>query len=187
MNDKIKFAKKFCDILLKQRSISSAEAKKMQQEFADRSQDTFDYFLISEGLVSKENVLEALSEYYGVPSIDVTGYFFDHDLVIDFPKDFLLSNVIIPMQLDQEILTIVASQPDVPGLLEDIGRFTKYYDIEFLVGLSQDIRDAIEEYYDESDTYIHDLTDEDESDENVQDENVDQIIDEIVQDEEKKK
>jgi len=186
MNDKKTFVEKLCDILVKQGSISQKESGNMKKDFGDRSKIAFDYFLISEGLVTKDKVLKALSEYYGVPSVDVVGYFFDHDLVIDFPKDFLLEHVIIPMEMDQEILTVVANQPDKPDLLEQIGRFTKY-DIEFLVGNGQDILAAIREYYDESVTYIHDLTDEDESDEDVQDVDVDQIIDELVQDEEIKK
>ena len=186
MNDKKTFVENLCNILVRQGSVSEKEADAMKKDFENRSKDAFDYFLTSEGLVTKENVLKALSEYYGIPSVDVVGYFFDHDLVIDFPKDFLLRHAIIPMEMDQEILTVVASQPDMPGLLEDIGRLTKY-DIEFLVGNKQDIIDAIEEYYDESNTYIHDLTDEDESDLDVQDVDVDHIIDELVEDEEKKK
>lgn len=179
MNEKKDFVEGFCKILVKNGAVSQKEADSMVKNFHNRSQTAFDFFLIDEGLVSKEKVLKALSDYYKVPSMDVTGYFFDHDLLRNFPKDFLLEHAVIPMEVDQDILILVASRPDAPGLLEGVEEHTSY-EAEFLVGETQSILDAIQEYYDEPpEGYIRDLDDEDELEDEqmVEGADVDDLVD----------
>jgi len=174
------FVDGICDILVKQKSVNKKEAESMREDFHNNSQIAFDDFLLSEGLVAKENILKALSEYYGVPSMDVVGFFFDHDLVRDFPKDFLLQNLIIPRSVDGEadMIFFVANNPDIPGLKSEIEKYSPYVP-EFLVGLAQDIIDEIRNAWDKSPTYIDDLTDEDEVEDKIfeEEKTVDEIID----------
>jgi general secretion pathway protein E len=150
------FAQALCAILVKHNVISEAEGRSMQRSFKNSSKENFDDFLLSEGLVDEEDVLKALGDYYQVPPVDVTGYFFDTVLLRNFPKDFLLRNRIIPLEMEDDILVIVASEPDNPDLLPALGAYTSE-DIRFNVGLSIDITDAIKEYYDKS---LTDLLDE---------------------------
>lgn len=65
-----------CAILQKKGAFNASEAQSIKKLFRERSQAAFDDFLLEEGLVRKEDLLVALSEYYQVPSFDVTGYFF---------------------------------------------------------------------------------------------------------------
>lgn len=126
------------------------EALAIKQSFSASDQHVFDHFMIDEGLVSREDLLRAVAKYYTLPSFDVVGYFFDHQLLHNFPKDFLLRNAIIPVQMDgDDMLIMVASEPDLPNLVEHIGVFSSS-DIIFYVGLQHDICDAIKEFYDES-------------------------------------
>lgn len=182
MNEiKRNFVDGICDILVKQKSVSKNEAEAMRKEFHDRSQIAFDDFLMSEGLVPKENVLKALSEYYNVPAMDVVGYFFDHDLVADFPKEFLLEHIMIPLSVDgdADIIFFVANDPSISGLTSEIEKYSPYA-VEFLVSTAQDIIDEIRNQYDKSPTYIDDLTDEDEVEDKIfeEEKSVDDIIDE---------
>lgn len=143
------FVDALVSILEENKDISKSEAKSMRENFGNRSQDEFDIFILSEGLVSKAQLLKALSILYGVPSFDVIGYFFDTELLRNFPKDFLITNSIIPVLIDQDVLLVVAAEPDDYNLRSAIGDFANYA-IEFRVGLKRDIIDAIREYYDES-------------------------------------
>lgn len=163
MKHKIDFVDKLTDILVKMKLVSQSEAQAMKKDFEDRSQIAFDQFLLEEGLIAKEDLLTALSEYYQVPYFDCVGFFFDHDLLRNFPKDFLLDSGVIPVQLEEEILLVVANEPEANGLRDKIARYANYV-VEFNVGIMQDIQDAIEQYYDESDTAIKDLLDDDETD-----------------------
>ena len=58
----------FVFYLSKNEVISSQEAHELQKILKGRSKENFDDFLLTEGLVSKEDLLQALSEYYDVPS-----------------------------------------------------------------------------------------------------------------------
>lgn len=157
MEKREEFAEALCGILVKHKVISEAEGRAMQRSFKNSENDVFDDFLLEEGLVEEEPLLRALSEYYQVPPVDVTGYFFDTQLLRNFPKDFLLRNCIIPLEMDEDIMIVVASNPDNPDLLSAIGAYAPE-DIQFRVGLARDISDAVKEFYEKS---LTDITSDD--------------------------
>ena len=154
------FAHALSEILAKHKVISEAEGRALHRSFKNADKEQFDDFLQEEGLVEEEDLLKALAEYYQVPAVDVTGYFFDTQLLRNFPKDFLLRNFIIPLEYEDDILIIVANNPDIPDLLPELGKFTSE-DIQFRVGLARDIADAVKEFYDKS---LTDLPDDQEMD-----------------------
>jgi hypothetical protein len=145
------FIDRLTAILVEQGSMADRDAVSARNLFSKSSADEFDDFLLEEGLVSREHLLRALSVYYNLESFDVTGFFFERDTLSYFPKDFLLEYAIIPVEADNEIITIVAAHPEEPGLREKIGLYTTNV-IEFSIGLKREIIDAIREYYDYADT-----------------------------------
>jgi len=153
MKRKETFAQELCDILVKHKVLSLEDSRAMHSAFKDSDKEQFDDFLLEEGLVQKEDLLRALAEYYQVPAFDVVGYFFDHVLLRNFPKEFLLENRIIPLALERPLLTLVASHPDDQDLLVAIGKYVTT-DVQFRVGLGRDIEDAVKEYYDPSLTEV---------------------------------
>ncbi len=160
--DQKTFAQGLTSILVKQSVISEQEAEDLQKGFARSSHDWFVEFLLEEAFVDKENILKALSTYYQVPFFDVEGHFFDHLLVRDFPKGFLLRHNMIPMEIDEDILVFVVADPSNPSLLSDLRKYTDD-DIQFYVGIARDIEDAVKEYYDKSLTDDYDLVEDLES------------------------
>lgn len=149
------FVEGLARILMLQNVIKEDEAKAIIKAFKDTDQGNFDQFLLDEGLVSRTDLLNALSTYYNVPAFDVLGHFFDHQMLHMFPKDFLLRNAIIPLEHDDNIMLIIAANPQDPELLPRIGEHVSY-DITFNVGLEQDISDAIKEFYDASPADVRD-------------------------------
>lgn len=141
------FVDTMSDILVRQQVITKQEAAVYKEQFEASDVDSFEYFLIDEGLISKEELLTALASQYRVPSIDVTGYFFDSELIRNFPKEFLLKNEIIPVDLDDEFLIIASAHPDNAQLPVEIEKYVSQ-DVQFNVGIARDIIDAVEEYYD---------------------------------------
>jgi len=145
-------AQELCDILVKNRVITEQDSRAMHRSFAQSERDNFIDFLLDEGLVDEDQILQALSEYYQTPSFDVMGYFFDSQLVRQLPKDFMLRNSIIPLSVDGDgILIMVAADPTNPDLLPAIGKYISY-DVQFLVGLRRNIEDEIKEFFDKSPT-----------------------------------
>lgn len=148
------FIDELCAILMRHHAIDEQEAGVYKTQFraslaSDADFDNFDQYLVDEGLVEKEDILKALSEYYEVPAVDLEGELIDDELLRNFPKEFLVRNEIIPIELEEDFLTVAASHPDNEELLAGIGKYVNT-DIEFQVALAQDIIDSVEQYYDRS-------------------------------------
>ena len=141
------FEDRLCDILVKNKAITQAEAKVIHKEFHGSSKEVFDTFLLSEDIVQKEDLLKALSDYYEVPSFDAEDYSFENKLLQEFPQDVLLRHAIIPLKRDEDCLIIVASRPDNEDVLPELAEFVSD-DIQFHVGIDNHIVDAIMEFYD---------------------------------------
>lgn len=147
------FAKELTNILLRNKIISDKEAYNLQRLFKESAKENFDDFLLEQGLVAKEDILKALSQLYKVPAVDVVGYFFQTFLLHKFPKDILHRYAFIPMDVEDDILVVVASEPDDPRLLSIIGDYVSY-DVRFTVGIRRDITSAITEFYDQAITEV---------------------------------
>ena len=139
----------FCAILVKNKALKNRDAHDLEVEFERSTAIYFEDFLLAEDLVSKEDLLQALGEYYQMPAIDVVGIFFDHHLVRMFPQDVMLRNGFIPFERDQDILIVIAARPRHPALPEIIGDFVSY-DVTFMAGLYEDICGQVEAFYDQS-------------------------------------
>lgn len=142
-------------LFVKQEYFSETEGAALAQAFKRSTHQSFDDFLLDQGMVTKDHILHVLSLYYEVPAFDVTGYFFDHALLLEFPKEILLQYEIIPLELDEMILIVVASNPTNPELLPILGKYCSY-DIQFRVGIARDITDAVKEFYDRALTELDD-------------------------------
>jgi len=149
MKKDVSFVQRLTTSLLANQAITQKEADSLVTMFHDRAKGRVDSFLLDEGMVERENLLKALSAMYQVPYFDVNGYFFENELLQTFPRDVLINKGIIPLQVDEDILIVVASNPEDPELLDIIGNSVSY-DIQFNVGLRRDIIDAVEEYYEPS-------------------------------------
>ncbi|HVW99558.1 MAG TPA: hypothetical protein VHA52_03830 [Candidatus Babeliaceae bacterium] len=130
-------------------SIKHADTKALKKMFGQSSLATFEDFLLEENLVDKSDLLEALSEYYQVPAVDLLSQFLDHHLVTMFPVDLMVRKGFVPFQRDENILIIVASNPHDDTLSETLGRYVSYQ-TTFWVGILQDIIDMAREYTDTS-------------------------------------
>jgi len=135
----------FATILAQQKTLTEAQSLSLVDDFSDRSIDAIVDFLLEEGLADKEQVLQALSAFYKTPFLDVSGYLFEHNLVHDFPVDFLKSHCAIPMSDENDIIVVITNNPNQEGLKEKVEQYTDSI-VECWVGIQQDIFDAIEEF-----------------------------------------
>jgi len=144
--------------------VSAEDAVAILKAYDESDVDQFEDFLLSEDIVDEEHILQALSEYYKVPSFDVLGYFFERHYLEMFPKDVLLRNEMIPLDVDENMMIVIASRPDDSNLPAIIGQYVSY-DIRFYVGIGRDICDSVEEFYEKADT--EEMQDEDLNEEHI--------------------
>jgi hypothetical protein len=147
------FVSGFVQTLVRMNIMKKEEGQAADTAFHDSAKENFVDFLLEEGLVDREDILKALSQYYQVPAFDVVGHFFEHHLLHQFPKDVMLRNAFIPLEVDENMLIVVASEPNNPDLLSIIGENVSY-DVRIDVGIRLDIIDAVEEYYDRALTEV---------------------------------
>ena len=136
------FVDGLCRSFARHKVLRQEEIQELRRLYKDRSDVAFEYFLIDQGLVSKQDVLRGLEEYY-------KGLEFEHHYLIMFPKDEMLRNGFVPYSRDGEVLEVIARDPSNENLLAIIGTYVSY-DIMFMVGLARDIDDVIEDYDDPS-------------------------------------
>lgn len=139
-------------ILAKHQLVKVADIQALQKAFKPDEDISFEDFLLEGELIDKNDLLQALSEYYKVPYCDTMGVFFDHYFVNLIPKDILTEHTMIPYLREGDTLWVVVAEPDNPHIPVVLGRYVSH-SIALMVGLAQDILNAIEEYSDESDTY----------------------------------
>lgn len=180
MKKEISFVQRLTTSLLANQAITQKEADSLVTMFHDRAKGRVDNFLLDEGMVEREELLKALSSVYQVPFFDVHGYFFEYELLATFPKDVLIAKGIIPLHVDEDVLVVVASNPEDADLVDIIGRSVSY-DVQFNVGIHRDIIEAIEEYYDQS--IILDDEDDYEDDESFEADEDDDMVEDIFDDE----
>ncbi|MBI2353159.1 hypothetical protein HYV11_02865 [Candidatus Dependentiae bacterium] len=142
------FLSRFSLALVKNNVMQESEAESFIKEFRGRGKGNIVSFLLEEGLVEEEDVLRALASMYDVPSFDVRGHFFNHELLVLFQRDFLKKHVMIPLEIDEDILTVVMGNPEDEKTLEEISNYVNY-NITVLVGIQEHILEAITEYYEE--------------------------------------
>ncbi len=141
-------------ILTSRKLISPTDMIALEKAFHGRDNVTFEDFLLEEGIIERDDLLEALSQYYGVPQLDVVGTFFDHQFLRLIPKEIMLRHLILPYYREEESdsLWVVAADPSDPHIRVILGKYVTHA-INFMVGFPQDIRDGIREFYDKSNTY----------------------------------
>lgn len=139
-------------ILTRHNLLAFDDLKSLTESFRRRDDIEFEDFLIEEEIVSKPELLEALSEYYNVPAFDVVGAFFDHQYLRLIPKSIMLKYLFIPYERTDDTLTVVAADPSDVHLRPVIGQYVTH-NLNIVVGLAQDIRDTVREFYDKSITY----------------------------------
>jgi hypothetical protein len=142
-----KYAAAIGEILFRHGALSKEDVQALKKDFTAGEPEQLNYFLLDEELVSKEELLKALSEYYEVPYFDVRGYQFNHDLLALFPQDFLVHNAVIPIEFDGVMLTVVTGNPNDQELREKIQQFLPQHVLEFRVGIVRDIVDEARAYY----------------------------------------
>ena len=154
MADKATFLETLSQILISHRVMSPERAEELKRVFQDSPHEEYDDFLIKEGLIDSNDLLQALSVYYKVPSFDVVDHFFRTFLLHEFDKDFLLRNAIIPLEVENQThMIMVAAEPFRSGLESAVKGFVDF-DVSYMVGIRTDIIDAIEEYYDKAVTEV---------------------------------
>ena len=107
--------------------------------------------LIKLGFITEERLVQFLSEQYGVPAIDLSKEEIDPSVVKYIPYEIAIKYMIFPVSKNGASLRVAMTDPSNIFAMDDI-KFITGYDVEPVVAAESSIKEAINKYYEQSDT-----------------------------------
>ena len=126
--------------LLSQKDLK--EAIKIQKEKGGKLSD----ILVQEGLIKREALMSVLTQELGIPTINLSRYKIDPEVLKLIPKKMASHYKILPISKMADVLTIAMADPLNVFAIDDIKTLTGFK-IGPVVTTDKDITEAIEQYY----------------------------------------
>ena len=131
-----------------------ADEEKLKQFVADRlgippqlvKGENWERDLIGKKIVSEEKLLDILSEFYGVPPVDLRSLEVPPEVIKIVPRSTAEKNLLLPFEKKGPNLRIAMADPSDVQTRERI-RFTTGYKVQPFVALSFRIKEKLEEVY----------------------------------------
>ncbi len=102
--------------------------------------------LLKLGFVTEEDILDCLSQQYGVPSINLRHFEVDESIIRLIPADVARKYQFIPVTKTGATLTVAMEDPTNVFAMDDI-TFITGYRVEPVVASEEALREAIDKYY----------------------------------------
>ncbi len=102
--------------------------------------------LVRLGFVTEEDILDCLSQQYGVPSINLRHFDIDDSIIRLIPADVARKYQFIPVSKTGATLTVAMADPSNVFAMDDI-TFITGYRVEPVVASEEALRGAIDSYY----------------------------------------
>ena len=138
-------ALKLGGMLREQGLISEEQLQKALEEQKSRG-GRLGYHLVSMGFVTEEEVTNCLSRQFGVPSVNLTNYEIQSEVLKVIPVDVAKKYLVIPISRVGATLTVAMSDPSNVFAIDDI-KFMTGYNVEPVVASEVGVIDAIKNYY----------------------------------------
>ena len=139
--------RKLGELLVKDNLITSADLETAlgQQKTGKGS---LGHFLTEMGVVKEWEIAAALGKHLNVPFITLSQYEIDQDVLRSIPHDIVKKYHIVPVDRTGDVLTVALSDPSNIYVLDELRLLTKCQIVP-VISFETDIRDALEQYYNE--------------------------------------
>ncbi len=133
------------ELLTKAKLLTKEQLEKALEE-QKQSGGRIGEHLIRLGFVTEEDILDCLSQQYGVPSINLQHFEIDESIIRLIPADVARKYQFIPVSKTGATLTVAMSDPTNVFAMDDI-TFITGYRVEPVVASEEALREAIDKYY----------------------------------------
>jgi len=103
--------------------------------------------LVSKGFITENALVDALSIQMGILKVAPDFHLIDKNLLKGISEEFLLSNEVIPAFKENDVLTLIMSNPLDRDMIQNLGRVFKVSKIKPAIASSTDIRNAIHQHF----------------------------------------
>jgi len=104
------------------------------------------YHLVQMGFISEEEVTNCLSRQFGVPSVNLSTYEIQPEVIKVIPVDVSKKYLVIPISRVGATLTVAMSDPSNVFAIDDI-KFMTGYNVEPVVASEAGVIEAIKKFY----------------------------------------
>jgi type IV pilus assembly protein PilB len=119
--------------------------------------------LVKLGFIGEDDITSFLSRQYGVPSINLSHFDIDPNVIKLIPSEIAQKHQVIPINRTGNVLTVAMSDPSNIFAIDDI-KFMTGYKVEPVVAAETAIKNAINKHYDSAglvDDIMKDFDDKD--------------------------
>ncbi|MBJ80688.1 MAG: type IV-A pilus assembly ATPase PilB [Myxococcales bacterium] len=141
--------------LLLRENIITAEQLKRASEEQSKEGGRLGNWLIKLGMIDEKDLLNFLSRQYQVPSIDLDDFEIDQEVVNLLTEDVATKHLVIPVHRAGASLVAAMVDPSNIFAIDDI-KFLTGYNVDVVVASEEQIRRAIEKYYQATDEASYD-------------------------------
>jgi type IV pilus assembly protein PilB len=138
-------ALKLGELLLKAKLIGEEQLQRALEE-QQSSGGRIGEHLVRLGYVTEEDILDCLSQQYGVPSINLRHFDIEESIIRLIPADVARKYQFTPVSKTGATLTVAMADPTNVFAMDDI-TFITGYRVEPVVASEEALREAIDKYY----------------------------------------
>ncbi|RJP59427.1 MAG: type II secretion system protein GspE [Candidatus Auribacter fodinae] len=133
------------DILQAIDKISSHQAEEARK-FSSNSGKSVRQSLVELGFVKPLEIAKALAYQFGMELVQLDRALIDPEVIKCIPRDIAYKYQIVPVKLDNDLLTVAISDPLALDILENL-RFELNLEVDGIVAMEEEIQTALERYY----------------------------------------
>jgi type IV pilus assembly protein PilB len=133
------------ELLVRENMISATQLQHAQEE-ARTSGRRLGFALTKLGFVDEGDLTGFLSKHYGVPSISLSDFDIDQDVIDLIPREVAERHQVIPVNRAGSTLIVAMADPSNLHAIDDL-KFLTNYSIEVVVAAEAAIQASIERYY----------------------------------------
>ncbi len=133
------------EILVEKKAVSPEQLSSALKE-QEKSGRMLGSILVGMGALKDSDLLHFLSEQHGVPSIKLSEFQIDPEVLKIIPSGIASKYQVMPISAKDSTLTIAMIDPSNIFALDDI-KFLTGYRVETLIASENSVSEAIEEYY----------------------------------------
>ncbi len=136
------------DMLVKATLITKDQLQKALQQ-QESSGGRIGSNLVKLGFISEDDITSFLSRQYGVPSINLSHFEIDANVIKLIPSEIAQKHQVIPINRTGNVLTVAMADPSNIFAIDDI-KFMTGFKVEPVVAAETSIKNAINKHYDSS-------------------------------------
>ena len=139
------------ELLVQKNVITADQLRKARQEARSKG-ERLGHQITKLGYLQESELTDFVAKQYGLPTIDLADFEIDPDVIRLVPEEVAIKHTVIPVNRAGSTLILATSDPSNIFAIDDI-KFLTGYNVEVVVASEEQIKGAIDRYYDQSSSF----------------------------------